>query len=311
MTTINPIVREVRRFLRDEYGVTETELSQGGGGHPRLAFDYGGTPHKITLPNPGHDRGLAGSFKFQDIRRLLGPPTRSVAQHEKRRLDDMMPEPVAIEARPMGTLGEAARIVNKPDAIGAHPRTADKVYRGSLAVYITPSAPDRTRLKVNICNDLYTAFSHTGALRIIRVDADTFQIEPYSGAGRKTPCFHREGNGWGFAIEKLVPVEEGAYGASPAEMILVDGSIVARVLERRPAGKPVPRRTKPVAETPPTPTVKVNPVLAAPPPSIHLETEMRNALATIRRVEAATPYRLIRVKDDEGGHWAFSAPRIE
>ena len=284
MTTINPIVREVRRFLRDEYGVTETELSQGGGGHPRLAFDYAGTPRKITLPNPGNDRGLAGNFKMQDIRRLLGPPTRSAAQRKKRRLDDMMPEPVALSARP-----------THADMI--HEREPDRTYRGTIAVYTSnPKKRYQRRLTIGIRDDLYQEFGHTGALLVTRIDNDTFQIAPHPDSGRKIPAFHHEGAIWKFAIETLLPNDTEPYGASPAEMILVDGSIVARVLERKGVNK----------------SIKGAPSKAAAgSAAVGLEADMRGALAAIRRVEAETPYRLVRVKDDEGGHWAFSAPRIE
>ena len=192
----------------------------------------------------------------------------------------MMPEPSALSARP-----------THPDMI--QERKPDRTYRGTIAVYTAnPKKRYQRRLNIGVQDDLYQEFGHTGALLVTRIDDDTFQIAPHPDSGRKTPAFHHEGAKWKFTVETLLPNDAEIYGTSPAEMILVDGSIVARVLERKSI-KGVPSKA------------------AAGSAAVGLEADMRGALAAIRRVEAETPYRLVRVKDDDGGHWAFSAPRIE
>lgn len=284
----SPIEREVRAYLRDAYGVTKATLSQGGGGHPRLTFEHTGRSYKLTLPSANSDRGLAFDMKRQDIRRLLGPPTVTIEPKFKRRLDDMMPEPITLSARPIH-----ADMIQE--------REPDRTYHGTIAVYASdPKKRYQRRLTIGVRDDLYQEFNHTGALLVTRIDDDTFQIAPHPDNGRKTPSFHHEGSMWKFAIQTLLPNDTEPYGASPAEMILVDGSIVARVLERKGMNKNIKGAPHRAAA-----------VTTAKPAVVGLETEMRAALTAIRRVEAETPYRLIRVKDDEGGHWAFSAPRIE
>ena len=296
----NPIEREVRTYLRDHYGVREATLSQGGGGHPRLTFEHGGKRRVLTLPNPGMDRGLAAQLKFQDIRRLLGPPTDAPTPREKRRLEDMMPEPIAMAAKPLGTPGEAARVM--PAETEPQPRA----YRGTCSLTISPSSPGNTRFRICIPDDLYRAFGHRGPVEFRVLGDDTIQVSAHPDRGRKTPCFNRSGRLWMTIKEKLFPVDALLFGSSPSEMILVDGSIVARIIEKHPvrerAEPPVDAGSKPAAPTIEQKVTKTIGHMTGDPAS-----EMRDLLRRITAVEAASPYRLLRL---EGHGWAWRAPTI-
>ena len=287
----NPIEREVRAYLREHYGVREAVLSQGSGGHPRLAFEHRGIKHKLTLPNPGMDRGLAAQLKFQDIRRLLGPPTTTEATPEKRKLEDMMPPPIAIETK---ALGEVARVL--PAKTEPKPRS----YRGTCALTISPSMPNKTRFRICIPDDLYQAFGHEGAVKLTVLGDDTIQVLPHPDRERKTPSFNRSGRFWMTINEMIFPINAQLFGSSPAEMILVDGSIVARIIEKRPVGRTTKRSEA-------TPIVKDLSNEKNTTKTSNPAEEMRDLLRRINEVEAASPYRLVKL---EGHGWVWRAPTI-
>ena len=278
MVNSTPYLRAITNYLRDTYGVRSFEVRPGGK-HNKLVFEYGGKARRLTL---AHERdNNRANLKRQDIHRMLGAPPTIPIITIKRGLDEM-------------TTAVQARAAEPPSGPAPH---AARTFSGRVALTVSPSKPDVSRLRVEIPPDLYATFGNVDrGVSIRRLDYDTFEVSPRPD--RKRPRFTMSENGnYDCISEHAVPgptPPEERFGVSPAECVLVDGNIMVRVLERRPIIVRSGRQ-------PVLPKVEVG----------HSGIDPAAVLAALRRVEAETPYRLVRVKDDAGGHWAFQAPRIE
>ena len=312
MTSPTTYRNRVVEYLESGYGVNDTAVYNTDGGHRRLRFTYRGVPHTLTL-HDSRDKlsGNALSMKLQDIRRELGDPPPKLAALPKRKLEDMMP---------LTTLGEVApTLAALAPAAAEQPVRAD-TYAGKVSL-LPPTQPgQKPRLVIIIPADLYHAFNYTGGLTIRRLDDETYEIEPRRGF--KSPRFSRTSSiEYPFsvvskkAVNPLIPFKP--YGASPAEMVLVDGNILVTVpvatqrskrkhapvvqrLERAahngdvagssPAGrttldKPLPKMAGGAQWIDPLPK----------PGAMPTTDEIRGALAVLRAAEAASPLRVTRV----------------
>ena len=305
MTSPTTYRNRVVEYLESGYGVNDAAVYSTDGGHRRLRFTYRGVPHTLTL----HDSRakLAGSalnMKLQDIRRELGDPPPKPAAPLKRKLEDMMP---------LATLGEVApTLAALASAAAEQPVRAD-TYAGKVSL-LRPTKPDKNpRLVVTIPADLYHAFDYPGGLAVRRLDDETYEIEPRRGF--KSPRFFKKTNSAENlfdvvsekAVNPLTPFEP--YGASPAEMILVDERILVTVpvATRRPVKKfalahdgdaagssPAGRATR----DKPLPKMAdgaqlVDPLIKSG--VMPTTDEILGALAVLRAAEAASPLRVTRV----------------
>lgn len=283
--------RAVERYLADAYGVTRIEKGFGGR-HPQWRFTHGGREHVLIMQAAAHRRVREGNgrsvvLKLQDIRRKLGPPAK-LAESAKLGYDG------AVEEQ------ENEMIEAKPALPASPPTPQPKRWDVGVATYRNSVSPNAS-LRLNLPQELVDAFGQPLAVEVLG-DEDLKITVDQRGATPKAPKTSR-------ADERVlcwvVPDVARPFGRSPAEAVVVDDAILVhcplatrRWLSDAPAAaRPKPAETKPSATEPSMPSVTHNDVADA-----------TACLAELRRIEAETPYRLMREKD--GGDWIFVAPRI-
>jgi hypothetical protein len=302
---------EVLDYIKANYAPTTIELRHGGD-HPFIAFVVNGHPHRVTL-----QRDMSGAstmeMKIRDIHRLLGVPHTSPACPAKRRLEDMMPKPLAV--------------LEDPKDDNTRPTTT--TYDIGVACYAAakPGGPSRPRFFLP--SALVAEFDNQLTYRVERVDDDTWKLTP----DRTVLKPHLLPYGGEFVMDVGPDTSAAAhlFGRSPGEAIIVDGSIVARVYPERK--REVMKRAKRGSATDGIPLTEIGDIptsagvtsSAAPAreqqgaPSLGTvsmakedttdtaptRAEIKACLEQLRRIERLTEFRLMRGKDS--GQWAFAA----
>lgn len=276
--------REVLRYLREDYGVADAALANGTN-HPRIEFTYAGERRTLTVHGPGDNhRSLGGNnlihMKKQDIRRLLGPPPERATVDNKRKLEDMMPP------------FNAPRIVSSTGPV----EPAQDIYHGHAAVYT--NGPMRFFVPTALAETFFDV-----GMRAAPFGDCTWKIsrDPLS-KNHVSRRLCRAGE-----HELNAPVSTETFGISPVEYYRNgDDDILAYVpLATRMPLKKVKLHARGAVEAP---TAAPQSASAPVPAMQQLGSEtdhMRECLAIIRRVEADTPFRLVRGK--ESGIWRFVA----
>jgi hypothetical protein len=320
---MSAIRRPVRKYLREEYGVTEIDEVQNK--HGKLTFAYGGRRHSLTVSvSPGRDNQGEIFHSKKHIRSMLGPPPDYAAIRTKRTMEEMMPElfnnPLAALAPLAEKLTEPARDdsglsypgkMAKEYADVAPPATVDATPLtcvGTLALY------NRNRLRFCV-TEAFSRRIPAGAYVTRRVADDTWHLTP--NAARKTPRLQEEYRGMLSVDWTDNNIGLPGFGKTPATYTWVDDHVVARVdlAALRPLQATSKRRG--VGVTPPrvvTPPPAADAPHAAPERcTFPTPDEMRACLAEIRRIEATTERRLVKVAatDAAPAHWAWKADLIE
>jgi hypothetical protein len=294
---MNPHHTEVLDYIKANYAPTTIELRHGGD-HPFIAFVVNGHPHRVTL-----QRDMSGAstmeMKIRDIHRLLGVPHTSPACPAKRRLEDMMPKPLAV--------------LEDPKDDNTRPTTT--TYDIGVACYAAakPGGPSRPRFFLP--SALVAEFDNQLTYRVERVDDDTWKLTP----DRTVLKPHLLPYGGEFVMDVGPDTSAAAhlFGRSPGEAIIVDGSIVARVYPERK--REVMKRAKRGSEAETqivlnSPTTLADDELhdaiersveAPPLDTAPTRAEIKACLEQLRRIERLTEFRLMRGKDS--GQWAFAA----
>lgn len=312
---MTPYQREIADYLRDEYGATDVHL-QGGGKHPRLCFRYLGAEQHVTIAQTPSDANAA-VVKKGDVRRLLGsPPERP--EKPRRKLEDMMPEPLSMRpALTVEPLNPAVRPehVSHLAAVGVGPEP--QTYPGTLARY-------RDRWRLSVPTEVWRRFrSQPMSLQILKAGGGWLLRPTTHGRAPKISDSRKANSTIEHMIDFATPrVNEGTYAATPAEFTVRGDDVYIRLIEA----------VRPLLRTAPTGPRKkrVSDVKVDAPPSaiefpeptrigtqatgqVHDTATLRSLLEQVRAVEAATPYRLTRLRDNKDGteRLAWSAPRIE
>jgi hypothetical protein len=310
---------EVLDYIKANYAPTTIELRHGGD-HPFIAFVVNGHSHRVTL-----QRDMSGAstmkMKIRDIHRLLGgPPERSTCP-TKRRLEDMMPKPLAV----------LEDVWPKDD----NTRPTTTTYDIGVACYAAarPGAPPRPRFFLP--SALVAEFDNQLTYRVERIDDDTWKLTP----DRTVLKPHLLPYGGEFVMDVGPDTSAAAhlFGRSPGEAIIVDGSIVARVYpEHKREVQKRAKRGSTILATSADAELAVGDTVTDPdfPDGLiiaHINTQQQGApslgtvsmakedttdtaptraeikacLEQLRRIERLTEFRLMRGKDS--GQWAFAA----
>lgn len=288
MTTATDYHRRVAAYLRDEYGVADVEMLPAAGDHFRLRFTYAGREHALTLH--GSRAKLGGNalaMKRQDIRHLLGPPPPRAEARARRRLEDMMP---TLEARSL-------------EPLSSYPRPEPVTGAGTVALYRNGGAyPPALRFTLPP-----EAADRFGTADPVTVGGRPGEwVVEHAAAGRSQ--IKHGANGW--YLNRTDPALSGGvapFGAVPAEVEATAERLTIRTAWPPAAARVRKTRARPTSDTNihhAAGALEVAPVQ----PAVD-EAFIRDTLAAVRRVEAATPYRLVRLRDGAG--IAFQAPRIE
>ncbi len=306
---MNEYHRTIVDFLRG-HGARSVSLVTGGK-HPHVDFRFRDKWFNLAVHRDGQGHTDAAIIKVKELRTLLGEadfPETAAA----RKLNDMTPT----------TNSDALEIV-----------------MGAAALYRTSRDGRRLRFypPAEIAKHLLG-----GGIDIGRISHDTWRLR-YDPA-RDKPLLRIDGRisqlDAGNA-DSLVRGYKDPFGVSPAEYHVIDGAVHVRLLtdQLKPVIARAVRRSKKVKSTVDV-SVTLTPVGAEIPqsallisddePSVSSEEKRaaedffrpttangtcwvepidpRAVLAAISRIEATTPYRLIRLKDDKG--WAWQAPMI-
>lgn len=264
------------------------------GKHRKLRFNYRDKPITMTLAISPSDPDAA-IIKIGDINRLLGhPPSYIEKKRIPRRLEDMLPQ-------------------TKESPMSLQPTG---IYLGTVAHY------GAGRLKFIVPEKLLTSEMISRRMEVSRLDGYGWELKPTAAFGR--PHVHLVNNHHIFEAPRNQPdLTAGLemFGRTPAEYMLEGDVILIHLKGERNAVKPRTRRTEPrtvIGETLHEQTERLTlgqtvfgkPVTEVEPISSTsiTESDMRAALAAVRRIEVATPYRIARTKE---GVVAFVAPRIE
>jgi hypothetical protein len=296
---MNEYHRTITDFLSG-HGAHDVRLIPGGK-HPKVTFEFRGKRIERSVSASPSDVNAANSA-IRDLKKMLGEPDIGPAS-VPRVIDDMTPR----------TNGPA------------------KISTGGIALY--GGVGDRLRMRLFPPADV-VAFLGARVVRIQRMAKDQWLLTPTDEAtGRRVRA---DGKKWqldaGYG-EELTRGYESPFGVSPAEYVVVDDHVVVRLLtdqikqvEKRqpkrpkvtvtltPMPGPIPENVLLISDTKSGAIEEANPIVSAeelraaqrffdPPP------DPRSVLAAISKVEASTPYRLVRLKDDRG--WAWQAPMIK
>jgi hypothetical protein len=282
---MNPYHRAVRRWLRNEYGVSPKV--QYGTNHPYLTFDYGGRARRVTLHNDSRETNVL-AMKKRDIRRELGtPPERTTPP--QRRMEDMMPELAHDVGHHVEVTAVSIPSNDKPNAkVALYHGEGDKGYR----------------VKIMIRDDAVVK-KFGGTLSTQRLDDETWVVRPSTTARAK---FRREGKEWQ-TVTAMMPGEHALFGASPAEAVEIDGTITVHcpIATRVKLGAPFVQ-PKPLLYDEAEVMEKLRVALTPrqPDPDFPTPDHMRRTLALIVEIERLGVFRLIKVN----GAWRFRAPDI-
>lgn len=308
----------VERLLRDDYRVDALRFDDGSQ-HPYCAFEYSGRRFRVTLNNLAgrkSDNGNLLAMKLQDIRRLLGtpPPAGEDAGRERKTLTQMT-EQLNADAAPL-LLTRPVDNVDRP-AVGA-PASVHGV--GRVARY----AGTWPRLRFELPAAVADAWGAEGKkYRVRRTAPRTWEIVTCLADAKSRGKI--SANALNAGDPSLWRDEPEPWGNTPAEYLLVDGTVLC-TLARGPlpsvdaeagralaAKRTAKRRQRPTADAEVAAPQEVPSPVAAPqeiaPPT---RVEIAACLAGLRRIEAETPYRLVKLRSKDGAErWVFDAGRIE
>jgi hypothetical protein len=292
--------RAVFDLLRTEYGVTDARI-EGGGKHMHLAFTAprGSATVRTTWPiTPiGRDWGVTLDVKTRDLRRMLGGP---VKRDIEKFIDHPKKKEPAVEATPPTADTLADRVREKLPSLAA------QLARDEAP---TPEPADgpANRAVVNGCRmGCYGNDHSSNSLRLtvpvarrslLGSNARATQVSP--GVWRVVPDEH------GLNVQKYGPknvltqwaAHEEPFACAPCAAWTEEGVLYVRLPETRvpPTSRFVPKaKAQPATELPTT----ASGARWVEPPTTD---DIRAALAAIRRIEAETPYRLVR----DGERWVF------
>lgn len=308
MNTSKEIQQELIAFLSDTYRVEDAEIVSGGK-HPKIKFTYNGKRFTSAVPGTSSDVRAFENQKSQ-LRRVLGAPPDPEAPRAPRTLAAM-----TAALKPL-TFKEPTPMANPTTTTAGNPVIAN----GGLALHISNKI---LRFYVpNVIRDkFYSAWSGPRGCRVDFTAPDLWTIRHGENDKCQIKAVGLEVSG-SSALKRF-----GPFGATPAEYKLVGGRIEVKLLEEPRAVKPRRKRGMDKAATLTKdriaqqivdklyrPEPESGPV-PPPAPSRHgvTEADMRAALEAIRRIEAQTPYRLVKRTrtDDSATSWAFVAPRVE
>lgn len=260
------------------YGAECVELRPGGR-HPAIHFRWNGGLQFYTIAGTSSDAYHATRNAVADLKRRLGEPIAQAPTPVRRRLEDMT-----------SSLASTTLFNPMPIQVGV----------GTLARYTGTNC-----LTISFPQEIVDAFVvHHGEgpatpIRLSRA-GDSWEIR-YDPAITK-PVLSK-GKKLLYTSAKLVE-HLGYFRSTPAEFLLTDGVILFRMTEeprqQAMAPKKAPKQDKAPSPVLPDPS---------PPQGDITEAFMRDTLASVRRIEMMSPYRLLRRAKDEA--WVFSAPRIE
>lgn len=288
--------RDAVEFLRD-YGATDISVDQNGGKHPRLVFEFHGKRVSHPVSSSPSDMNAARVL-IRSLKRRLGDPDASVESKTKKALNDMTPS-VPTPPVPPAVNSPAAGMRINTDGIYPAKRSVGRVAKYSR------------RLRFIVPYDICGMFVHMGGCSLL-TGSSAWTICPNDA--RSTPALRTDkSTKIGKIIDFKVKDKETKFGATRAEFWVAQGVIhvecvepLKQIDEAGRKGLGISRKHPSIvsaAITPPAPEP-----IAARPLTVPAE-RMRAVLAEIRKIEAETPYRLVKGKDT--GTWAFSAPRIE
>lgn len=260
--------REVIAWL-EAHGAERVRLTHDGAPHPRISYLWDGAERTHVVPGTTRERRTALNTITQ-LRRVLGDPAEVCSpERQKRKMEDMMPQ------------------VDWKETLAKHPAVSAKTYPAKVARY-------GRQLRVTVPQEV-REFLAGRCVVGTEVAPDRWSFLPDDAA--KRPSVNNSGQ-----IDVVMPGEP--FGACAAEVTIEADHFTVR----RTSTAPLRKFTKP------RPVLTVHSVesdLGLTSPTLTAsatETEIRETLATIRRIEAGTAYRLIKVKDT--GVWLFQS-RIE
>ncbi len=274
--------RQILTCLRDEYGVKiGRDDIQNGGSHSYLEFDYAGKRRRLTLQRAPGAGASTVALKIQDIRRDLGPPIKP-NDRPRRKMEDMMPTiPLKKDFTARGSVSNYER-------------------NGCLCFMFSQEVADRldvnTRYKVVKTGDDIWEISPGGSNALRRIaKSDVWRI----AVGAKT-------NG--------LAGDLGYFNRYPTDYVVIDGHILASIVERKTLGVRQRREKKPLTAKHVQKLMIQSVAEDIQPTDSSTVPRMRSFLAELAklnpeltRLEAQGPYRLIRTKE---GKWKFQAPSI-
>ncbi len=293
--------RAVLDLLRSEYGVTDARI-EGGGKHMQLTFTapQGAAKIKTTWPrNPiGRDWGVTLDVKTKDLRRMLGGP---IKKDLDARVDHPRKEP-SVEATALADQirdklpSLAAQLA--PEKLSSLAAQAVDLQGWMFACY---DNKNRSYLRVSFPKSDRDKVGQKSAITEVKSGIWRLSRSP------RGPGTHNYGPDRLYVQWSVARME--SFGYTPCEA-RVEGDAVVVHLPAPDSRKALDDRFR--TKSPRAPAVAPPPTTAQAaslpktasgarwiePPTVD---DIRAALATIRRIEAETPYRLVR----EGTAWVF------
>lgn len=302
---MNEYHRTIVDFLRG-HGARDVRVVPGGR-HPHVDFVFRDKAFNLAVHRDPPGYSDAAIIKVKELKVMLGEAD-IVAPREARRLDNMTPMPTM--NAPPASMGSIAMY---GDNLG---KLRLRFFPPEDAIALLGRAAIITE---RMARDTWLLSTGTGARPTFRTDGKKFQLD--------------SGN-----AQELTRGYDTPFGVTPAEYVAVDGKVMVRLLtdQIRPVEVRRPNRTNPVRGAEPTISVTevqgtavgriVSATLATGanhgdreypddlPTTANgtrwIEPKMpdpRAILAAISKIEATTPYRLMKIKD---GGWAWQAPII-
>jgi hypothetical protein len=296
---MNHYYRKVLSFL-DQYGITDAVISNGAN-HPKLKFSYHGTKHSLTLQGSksAHETNIL-AMKKQDIRRLIGNHSDQLPSHEKRKLEDMMPEPFnnipgLNNIKPIIQLDKSASI----GRVACYYNSKTNTYNLRFAI------PPNILVESGLLSNPYQ----------IKI---TSEYDYEICKGRNGKRIKDDGR-----VSIQLKGNITAFGASKAEFVCVDGVILVHLPkenrveispekselmklvnhERKPKELKIIQVIEPVTQI-----IPEKQSLTVLQPLINA-TYIKKILDQVKEIEKSTSYRILRTKDSD--NLVFIAPRIE
>jgi len=274
--------RQVTKWLQNQ-GATHIHLERKRGKHPRLCFTFRDKSYNHTISGTTSDTYRAAYNHISQLRHAMG-----LVNQPKEEIVIMQPTP-----QPANNSA-----FNTPRILPATQTTrAPQKYAGTVALF----GGKNNQLNIVIPNDLYREFRANNPENS-RVDVEfmgdnTWRIY-HSTTG------HSRFVKYGPARHKCQPqhpntkAATGTFYTTPAEFTLVDGELLGTLTE-----EPHRDSTKQRAVVNRKRESETQTLTAIANTTSNQATQLAALLEAIRRVEATTDYRLVRMKDNND--WAF------
>lgn len=341
MATIQQYRSTVADYLREGYGATGLRL-RGGGKHTRYEFHLPGREGACSILLNDRNGGAgsnAPDLKLQDIRRDYGPPSwpRQNGHAAKRTLEEMTEDIEEAAARSLSR-------VKVPDHVAVDQARQHMVQRlmpsWECVVALYRGAHNRALsigLPQEAIDAFYSGYDGPRGTDVGFTAPDLWTIRHSAGEARAPDKSRRITLGGAAYLGMWDP-----FGQAPATATLIGGRLEVRLRDApAPAGStaraaqdaPQPETREEVvpvgnsytvtpwssrnqlASTPPVAPEPPGAVPGAAPLAVygpsHVLADQLDALRAIRRVEAETPYRLTKVRAEDGSHaWEWRAPPV-